>query len=298
MKITENEFNEALSGVIKSLSDDVMLPDSSLLSTFVDEPLDSDYVMLHDDELTEKYDDLLSAYGYDSFSGFYLAAKADFATSGETVESRETEAEKSASKNKDVSKLRLVQRTVMRRGKPTTLSFYEDPNKGEKKAEASNPQKANNEEQEADYTGFYTAGENFGKPDQARLASLLPPEDWYTVGSTEGHMYDCLYFVNGAEFTSVAGVKRVGNLLTLAFVSTKDKKSYQLGLYRSLKKLISLIQSGNYVGKDLGFTYKPHQDEEDLCKILFDYLDIKERNKTYEQKDLSKSLGERVWTKF
>ena len=297
MKITENEFNEALSGVIKSLSDDVMLPDSSLLSTFVDEPLDSDYVMLHDDELTEKYDDLLSAYGYDSFSGLYLAAKADFATSGETVESRETEAEKSASKNKDVSKLRLVQRTVMRRGKPTTLSFYEDPNKGEKKAEASNPPKANNEEQEADYTGFYTSGDKFGEPNE-NITSLLPPEDWYVVGSTKGKLYDCLYFVKGTEFEAVAGVKKVGNLLTLSFVATPNKESYQLGLYRSLKKLVSLIYSENYKGKNLGFTYKPHPDEEDLCKVLFDYYDIKERQGSYEQKDLSKSFGKRTWIKW
>lgn len=297
MKITENEFNEALSDVIKSLSDDVMLPDSSLLSTFVDEPLDSDYVMLHDDELTEKYDDLLSAYGYDSFSGLYLAAKADFATSGETVESRETEAEKSASKNKDVSKLRLVQRTVMRRGKPTTLSFYEDPNKGEKKTEADNPPKKQDREQEADYTGFYTSGDKFGEP-RENITSLLPPEDWYVVGSTKGKLYDCLYFVKGTEFEVVAGVKKVGNLLTLSFVATPNKESYQLGLYRSLKKLVSLIYSENYVGKDLGFTYKPHQDEEDLCKILFDYYNIKERQGSYEQKDLSKSLGKRIWIKW
>jgi len=297
MKITENDFNETIEDALNTVMDGTRLPNSDYLAN-VTEPLSDDYVESHNDELTQKYAGAIKVYGYESFGDLYLATKADFASDESGMEFRAKEAEKSASKNKDVSKLRLVQRTVMRRGKPTTLSFYEDPNKGEKKTEADNPPKQQDGEQEADYTGFYTAGENFGKPDQARLNSLLPPEDWYTVGSTKGNMYDCLYFVNGTEFTSVAGVKRVGNLLTLAFVSTKDKKSYQLGLYRSLKKLISLIQSGNYVGKDLGFTYKPHPDEEDLCKILFDYLDIKERNKTYEQKDLSKSLGERVWTKF
>ena len=36
------------------------------------------------------------------------------------------------SKNKDFSKLKQVRRTVIRNGKPTEMTFYEDPNKGKK----------------------------------------------------------------------------------------------------------------------------------------------------------------------
>lgn len=298
MKITEQEFNEAVERAAKSVTDDVVLPDKSLISSVVEEPVNADYVLAHNDELTKKYADLLSVYGYDDFEGLYLSCQADFASDGEKSISRDNEAEKATSKNKDVSKLKLVQRTVMRRGKPTTLSFYEDPNKGVKNTNTNSEKPDNQEGQEQDFTGFYTSGDTFGKPDRAKISQLMPPDDWFTSGSKSSHLYDCMYFVTGSMPDTVAGVKKVDNMLTLAFVSTPDKETYQLGLYRSLKKLVYLIYRENYNGKDLGFTYKPKANEEDICKVLFDYFDIHKSKGAYTQRDLSKSLGERQWKKW
>jgi len=299
MKLTEKEFNDLYKKLVADKEE--ILPDPAILGSVIDEPIDPGYVSVHNDELTEKYDKLLSAYGYDDFEGMYLASGAVFAKYDNKVSFRNKEAEKATSKNKDTSKLRLVQRTVMRRGKPTTLSFYEDPNKGAKTtASGENQSKDSTDENQegADFSGFYTSGLKFGKPDKERIASHMPPDNWYTVGSMTGRMYDCLYFVNGTTFDVVAGVKKKGNLLTLAFVSTPDKESYQAGLYRSLKKLVYLIYDLEASGQSIGFTYAPRKNEEDICKVLFDYFDIKKHNGAYTQANLENSLGKREWIKW
>ena len=289
MRLTEREFDEVMEKA--SQSKDVVLPDPGLIDSVVLEPLDTDYVLVHNDELTEKYNSWVKTYGYDDFESLYLSSRADFATYDDKVYSRSNEAVKATSKNKDTAKLNLVQRTVMRRGKPTTLSFYQDPNKGTQQSNSA-PKAEQGDSEQQDVTGFYTAGDTFGKPDQEKIKEYMPPESWYVSGSTRGKMYDCFYFVNGTQFSTVAGIKHTKGLLTLGFVATPDKDSYYLGFYRSLKKLIYLAYEN-----DMGITYKPKVAEKDLAKALFDYYGIKERSGVYTQKDLTKVLGEHVWKK-
>lgn len=286
MKVTEKEFDDMLDHATQ----DWVLP--SLDEGIMGIPYEE--VLANDEELSNEYEAALMASGYNSFSDYYLAAKADFATIDGEVFARDNEASKATSKNKDISKLRLTQKTVMRRGKPTTLSFYEDPNKGNK-GNQKNPPKANNEDdEEADYTGFYLAGPELGKPSPEVVANQTEPDaSWYTVGKYSSTLFDYMFFVTGTTYDTVAGIAKKGNLLTLAFVSVATKKQYQLGLYRSLKKLIDLAYKNDY-----GFTYKPRLDEEDMCKIIFDYFDIKKSRGVYKATKLAKPFGVREWKKF
>ena len=291
MRMSENEFNDL---VDHATAEQVVLPETSLLETIVGDQLDYDYALKNNDTLTSNNQGLLTLYGYSDFYSLYLASKADFATYEGKAYSRDKEASKSASKNKDVSRLRLVQRTVMRRGKPTTLSFYEDPNKGEKKTNADGAEQSGGEQPttEADFTGFYLAGTTFGKPKPEGIAQAAIPEEWYTAGNVSGKMFDYMFFVTGSTFETVTGIKKNDKQLTISFVATKDKDSHKLGLYRSIKKLLVLCHDNGY-----GFYYKPTADDADICKTLFEYLDIGKRGNTYSINNTDKVLGKLLWKK-
>ena len=71
----------------------------------------------YNEDQNKKYKDLIALYGVKNYK--------ELIELGPTVQM----AEKSMSKNKDTSKLQLVQKTVIRRGKPTQMSFYQDPSK-------------------------------------------------------------------------------------------------------------------------------------------------------------------------
>lgn len=292
MKLSEEEFSK----LVDSATDSMLkspLPVDYLMNALVTDPLDYTYVHEHNEVLTDKYQPLVDYFGYEDFESLYLASQADFATYDGMVYSRNNEAEKSASKNKDVSKLKLVQRTVMRRGKPTTLSFYEDPNKGAKTPSKNDPSAGSDDNQAQDFTGFYIAGDELGKPDKYVANTLAHPGDnWYVVGNYRPTLYDYMFFVQGTDIVTVAGIAKTKGLLTLAYVATPDEDSYPVGLYRSLKKLLKLAYES-----EQGITYKPYTGEEDICQILFDYFDIKKSRGVYTDKKLSKKLGDLLWKK-
>lgn len=76
------------------------------------------------DTYNDSFKHLAASYGFGNFKSLYLhALEKDKERGVEPVA-------KAKSKQKDLAKLVKVKRTVMRNGKPTTMTFYEDPNKG------------------------------------------------------------------------------------------------------------------------------------------------------------------------
>lgn len=104
-----------------------------------------DYVIANRKGLNKEFGHLSSAYGFTDFHDFYLYAMSCEGEYEETTEKSTGGTGKS--KNKDLSKLKKVKRTVMRNGKPTEMTFYEDPNKG---SGDSNPVGGDEPEEEDD----------------------------------------------------------------------------------------------------------------------------------------------------
>lgn len=76
------------------------------------------------EEISKHYPHLASVYGYGDFKSMVYQLRHD------ELDNHVFKSEaKGKSKNKDLSKLVKVKRTVIRNGKPTIMTFYEDPNK-------------------------------------------------------------------------------------------------------------------------------------------------------------------------
>ena len=75
-------------------------------------------VLIDNDDLTEDFEHLVKMYGFESFYDLYLFAK-----------SNDEYEQVSKAGQKEFGKLKKVKRTVIRNGRPTTMTFYEDPNK-------------------------------------------------------------------------------------------------------------------------------------------------------------------------
>lgn len=115
----EQMYHKVLNYVAESLkseSDDfVGTVSTSFLETLTGIPLTEEIAISSNDELTDTYKHIVVAYGFEDFHSLYL-----FAMSTESLETV------SKAGQKDFSKLKKVKRNVVRNGKSTTMTFYEN----------------------------------------------------------------------------------------------------------------------------------------------------------------------------
>lgn len=91
-----------------------------------------EYVLSNKEPLNKEFGHLAAAYGFQDFHDFYL-----YAMSCDEQEQVFKAMAPSKSKQKDFSKLKPVRRTVIRNGRPTEMTFYEDPNKDKNKPQGN-----------------------------------------------------------------------------------------------------------------------------------------------------------------
>ena len=131
----------------------------------------------YDEDQNKKYKDLIALYGVKNYK--------ELIDLGSTVQM----AEKSMSKKKDTSKLQLVQKTVIRRGKPTQMSFYQDPSKQSGSPDAKDTSKGN--KKSYDYLFFISGGQVVATSGVGKLGDSLTVS---FVGSyTKESYYNYLY---------------------------------------------------------------------------------------------------------
>lgn len=102
-----------------------------------------EYVLANKGTLNDEFGHLSAAYGFTDFHDFYLYAMS---CDEQEVVHKSASSGSGKSKNKDFSKLKQVRRTVIRNGKPTEMTFYEDPNKGKKSPAQSASEQGDAEE--------------------------------------------------------------------------------------------------------------------------------------------------------
>lgn len=121
----ERIFNGIISHVAKTLQEEEVTATvtTGTIENLIGSELTESIVIKNNDYLNNEYGHLAAAYGFTDFYDFYLYAKS--------CEQNEV-SKAGASRQKDLSKLKQVKRTVTRNGKPTEMTFYEDPNKGKK----------------------------------------------------------------------------------------------------------------------------------------------------------------------
>lgn len=118
----EKSFNKVLDKIAEKKANDeegtrgIITVDT--LETLTQDDLNEEYVISLNEALTEMYKHIVVSYGFKDFHSLYLFALSN--TQEETM--------KAVPKgNKDFSKLNKVRRTVVRNGRRTTMTFYEDP---------------------------------------------------------------------------------------------------------------------------------------------------------------------------
>lgn len=279
--ISEEKLNKAFDEIISEQLDDDSITVESL-SYVVGHKLDDDYVYDNDKLLSKNFSGYVSLYGFSSFSDLYLYAKS------------QEHIEKTASKNKDTSKLQLVQRTVVRRGKPTTLSFYQDPNKGKKVNNLDSSPSDDSPEEEQDLNLYrYLAGDTFGNPKLDLIAKANSPENWYTPRKYSSKLYDYTFYVRNNVLTGVTGVSKNKDTISLVYCTAPTEEDYREILYRGLQDMVK-----ESYDNDLGFSFEPKfTDEDTIASSIFDFYGVKLRNHAYtiNPKDMKKIFGERLW---
>ena len=282
MKISEEKFNNIVEDVIEESVDKDQNFNVTSLGYIVGHELDDDYVLSNEEQLSKSFSSMTNLYGFDSFYDMYLFAK-----------SNSEEVQKSTSKRKDTSKLQLVQRTVMRRGKPTTLSFYEDNNK-DKSPDNKPEEKNSTDEEESDPTLYrFLAGKEFGKPATANVAKAQAPSDWITTGKYKSNLYDYTFYVRNNVIVGVNGIAKYKDSIEPVYVSAKSTDDYREVYYHTIMDLLNEA----YKSK-LGFSLVPvTPDEVTIADIVMSFFDIKLSKGVYTvtTKDLTKKFGEPLW---
>lgn len=201
---------------------------------------------------------------------------------------------KSESKNKDTSKLSLVTRTVIRNGKPTTLRFYEDPNKN-----FSNPVKSPStdiSESSPVDNGAYLCGNELGKPIIENIKKAVPPGSWFTVGKVNKNIYDAVFLVSDEKIYAILGLYKTTDGIEIKYVSSVDSvllgKAYYAGL-------CFLVKTAYDEGKGI-CAEDFYSDFEKINNYLFTFLGIKGKKISKEkyfykadQKKLEQAFGEK-----
>lgn len=280
MKISEEAFNKVVDDLVEQESSKDLSVDT--LGYIVGHKLDDDYVLSNEEQLAKSFSSMVNLYGFDSFYDMYLYAKSE-----------DEEVQKSTSKNKDTSKLQLVQRTVMRRGKPTTLSFYEDPNKA-KNQNLDKDKEEKPQEAESDPTLYrFLAGKSFGKPSTANIAKAKTPANWETPHEYKNNLYDYTFYVRNGVIVGVNGVTKFKDMLEPTYISARTTDDYREVYYHTIMDILNeAYKSG------LGFSIMPTtEDEIIIAEIIMSFFDIKFSKGTYtaKAKDLIKKFGEPLW---
>jgi hypothetical protein len=235
----------------------------------------------YDEDQNRKYKDLIALYGVKNYK--------ELIDLGPTVQM----AEKSMSKKKDTSKLQLVQKTVIRRGKPTQMSFYQDPSKQSGAPEAKNTSKGNNDEADSGIEdGVYIASKELGNPLPTNVLKAIPRSGWYQERKYK-KSYDYLFFVSGGQVVATSGVGKLGDSLTVSFVGSYTKESYYNYLYLAICATIDIAYKNGF-----GFYFKTkNQAEIDMLELLRDFYSIKKLKGVYQipLASMEKVFGERVW---
>ena len=248
--------------------------------------LDESYVINNEDRLNKEYHDLYESKGFTDFYSMYIFGKADFVSSdGKSHKVGEDVAQKSTSKNKDTSKLQLVQRTVMRKGKPTQLSFYQDPDKKDSTAgSTSTPKASSNAPDNENSQGVFTGGPKYGKPLLENIAKAEPPVYFYTKGRYSSGLYDYIFYVSG-NISGVMGVSKKNDVLSPKYVAVADKDFFVSQVTEMAKKLVTMAWVNNYgIEVPVGYADK-----------LMDYLGLSKSRGLYKCKNVHKILGDIPW---
>lgn len=199
------------------------------------------------------------------------------------------------SKNKDTSKLNLVSKTVVRRGKPITMRVYEDPNKsaaGENSSSSKSEDTPDEQAQQQIEDGIYTGGDALWKPSEYAKSLGVPPNNWFCE-----HKYvkpsDYFFFVVGGQIDAIAGISKDKDNIVVRYVATQSKDEYYFYLYKTLCNAMYYAYHN-----ELGFSYVATTDQErTMLAVLRDFYGIRKRGDRFyaTNKDLIDIFGEIVW---
>ena len=256
--------------------------DVSMLSSLTGYALTDEFVSKNLYWLQDNFSYLSNIYGFDKFYDMYLYAKSDSIV-------------KATSKRKDTSKLNLVHRTVIRNGKPTELSFYEDPNEKSKKPKDT----PNSDNQESDekapqvVSGKFYAGPIFGSPSIGNIKKAKAPESWMSLGKYKENSYDFIFYVENDEIVAVFGISSVKNILSINYVAIKNSSSFKKYYYQAIMDMTNeAYNSGMGVElRDL------NNSSTVINQITMDFFGVKQKQGKYliKPEDGELIFGERIW---
>lgn len=237
--------------------------------------LDENYVIENEEQLSKNYGHLSTAYGFNSFYDLYMFAK-----------SNDEYEQVAKGGQKDLSKLRKVKRTVVRNGKQTTMTFYEDPNAEEDKNDQKDkPKEEITPQSEKASEMIGTVIGEVDKKVMIRDLKLL-----VKLGSKSGISVDttCDSYItltnSNNELKGIIGFTKDNKYVTLKHLDSKGLEELDKRAYYELIKLA--------LTNKLGAKLPTPKDE--LVNLLAEEDGFKEKGNMYqiEYKDLIKSFGE------
>lgn len=194
-----------------------------------------DDVIERNDQLSKTYQGLLNMYGFDTMYDMYLYAKSCDSLPEELV------------KAKDYSKLVPVKRKVMRNGKETEITVYEDPGKS-----GSESNEGNSEGRSTPNATVSHARELRGKvhadsdtKDTKKVAKLKQAAKGLSQGQQFQDSSDYYLELNGpdGEIAGIVGYSKEGEYLVMDFYKTNGQVPGIAA--RGFSELIKLAVSEN-----------------------------------------------------
>lgn len=279
----EEAFQSVINNLMKSIPAEFITNEQPVSKSFLkattNEELDYTKVIAENNELSEKYNYLVKAYGFNSFYDLYLYA--------DSCDSFYEQLEKGG--QKDLSKLKRVTRTVMRNGKPMKTTIYEDSNgeengknpldKGQAKPDAPQPRKA--KDLSMSFIGDDETGTN------PKQVSQLAKEAKKLDGT---FISDCSSFMilqgEAGDLGGVAGFRKEGNYLYLVFYQADQ---YTSGVaYRAFYQLLLRAWKSG-LGAKIDYT------EDSTAQEIFKEYGLSRTGDCYKisASNLKKALGNR-----
>lgn len=216
----EDMFEQVMKHIIDSYKD--VPPEAGLkisksfLENVVNKSLDEEYVIDNNEELSKTYAHISSAYGFDSFYDLY-----QFSVATEELE----ELQKGG--QKDLSRLKKVKRNVMRNGKQTTMTFYEDPSAGGQKEKKDKAKPGEEEEIPEPIKASELQGNVVGdiqKPIPIKDLKLLKKLHTGLQGSQEEFDANCQSYLvlkdENEEAKAIIGFKLQGEYIELVMADS------------------------------------------------------------------------------
>lgn len=214
-------YNRVLEYVAKSNAEDAVLPTGRISKSFLNQMVQTDIndvndVINNNDELTEAYKHIVSAYGFDDFYGLY--SYADSCESYDRV---------AKGGKKDLSKLNKVTRKVRRNGKMVDMTIYEsngdDSNDEIKDTKKKGGGGGNNAEPQVASNAKELVIETIGKDGMANPKEIMSAQKEFKGLKGEGKDFDstCESFMilrdEEGNVKAIAGYKVEGKYMYLAF---------------------------------------------------------------------------------